>query len=146
MNRPEISMTLEDALGSELRSGPSAAAAAAIDRRVSAALARPPGAAATPMLRLRRYGLAPIMAILGTLVLSVVIAVAAIVLTAEDQRVLDLTACMRAQGWNVADPELDGGTGHVVPGFSTVVEGSRQDAFNADLATCASSVGIPVGP
>ena len=93
---------------------------------------------------LGRFAVAPVMAVLGTLLLSAVIAVAAMVLTAEDQRVLDLTACMRERGWDVADANLDGGTGHVVPGFPTIVDGSQQEAFNADLFTCATTVGIPV--
>jgi hypothetical protein len=144
VDRPETSMTLEDALRSELRSGPSSAAAAAIDRRVSAALAEPSAAPARPMPRLRRFAVAPVMAVLGTLFLGAVIAIAAIVLTAEDRRVLDLTACMQGRGWDVADANLDGGTGHVVPGFPTIVDGSQQQAFNADLETCADMVGIPI--
>jgi hypothetical protein len=138
----EASMALEDLLRSELRSGPSSATAAAIDRRVSAAIAGP-AVTATAALGLRRFAVAPIMAVLGILVVSVAIAVAAMVLTAEDQRVLDLTACMREQGWNVADADLNGGTAHVVPGFSTIVDASQQDAFNAALEVCAATVGVP---
>lgn len=142
MNNRETLTALEDFLRSELRSGPSSATAAAIDQRLSAALAGP-AVAATPALGLRRFAVAPIMAVLGTLVVGVAIAVAAMVLTGEDQRVLDLTACMRDQGWNVADADLNGGTAHVVPGFSTIVDASQQEAFNADLESCAATVGVP---
>jgi hypothetical protein len=137
-------MTLEDALRSELRSGPSSASAAAIDRRVSAALAEPSAAPAGTARRLRPFAVAPAIAVLGTLVLTALIAIGAVVLTAEDQRVLDLTACMRESGWEVADANLDGGTGHVVPGLSTIVDGSQQGAFNADLETCSAILGIPI--
>jgi hypothetical protein len=142
--RPETSMTLENVLRSELRSGPSPAAAAAIDRRVKAALAERSAAWPGATGRMRRFAAVPVLAVVAALVLGTVIATAALVLTAEDQRVLDLTACMRERGWDVADANLDGGTGHVIPGFPTIVDGSQQDAFNADLETCAAIVGIPV--
>jgi len=144
VDRLEPSMTLEDALRSELRSGPSSAAVAAIDRRVSAALAQPSAVSVAATRRLRRFAVAPIVAVVGALVLGAVIATAALVLTAEDQRVIDLTACMRERGWDVADANVEGGTGHVVPGFSTIVDGSQQEAFNADLGTCATEAGIPI--
>lgn len=144
MARLETSITLEDALRSELRSGPSPSAAGAIDRRVSAALAEPAGALARSTDVVRRFAVAPVVAVLGTLVLSAAIAIGATILTSEDQRVVDLTACMREHGWAVADANLDGGTGHVVPRFPAPVDGSQQEAFNADVATCADMVGIPI--
>lgn len=133
-------MTLEDALRSDLLTGPSPAAALAIDQRVFAALAEQ----ASPTVRLRRFATPPIVAVLGTLVLGAAIAIAAFALTSEDQRVVDLTACMQGRGWDVDPVDLAGGTGHVVPGFPTVVDGSQQEAFNADLAACATNAGIPV--
>jgi hypothetical protein len=144
VDRPETSTTLEDALRSELRSGPSPAAVAAIDRRVSAALAEPSDVSARTTHRLRRFAVAPVVALAAALVLGTVIATEALVLTAEDQRVIDRTACMRERGWDVADANVEGGTGHVVPGFSTIVDESQQQAFNADLETCATNAGIPI--
>jgi len=73
-----------------------------------------------------------------------VVVAAALVLTADDQRMYDVTACMRNRGWEVADPNVEDGTGHVVPGFSTTVDDARQQAFNADLEECATNAGIPL--
>lgn len=96
------------------------------------------------MRRLRRFTVAPVAALVAALVLGTVVVAAALVLTAEDQRVYDLTACMRARGWQVADPNTENGTGHVVPSFSSVVSGGDQQAFNADLEACATEAGIPL--
>lgn len=144
MARPESSMTLEAVLRSELRSGPSSAAIAAIDRRVWAALAEPPALAVGTTRRLHRLAVAPVIAVVVAFLLGTVIATAALVLTAEDQRVVDLTACMRERGWDVAGANFNGGAGHVVPGFPTIVDPSQQEAFNADLETCAADAGIPI--
>jgi hypothetical protein len=143
VDRPEA-LTLEDALRSVLRPGPSPAAAAAIDRRVSAALAEPSAVPAGATRRLPQLAAAPVVALVAALVLGTVVAAAALVLTAEDERVIDLTACMHERGWDVADADAEGGTGHVVPGFSTTVDRSQQQAFNADLETCATNAGVPV--
>jgi hypothetical protein len=140
--------SLEGALVVEFGVGPSPAAAAAIDRRVTTALdawPRTVGAAAGGS-RLRTIMLAPVTAVIAALVLGTLIVAAALVLTAEDQRVFDLTACMRDRGWEVADPNVEGGSGHVVPGFPTIVEEARQAAFNADLEECATDAGIPFEP
>jgi len=58
--------------------------------------------------------------------------------------VFDVTACMRDRGWNVADPNVENGTGHVVPGFSTIVDDASQQAFNDDLEDCATNAGVPL--
>ena len=87
---------------------------------------------------------APVAAVVLAIALGTAIVAAALVLTAEDHRVFGLTACMRAQGWDVADPDIQNGTDHVVPGFSTIVDGAQQEAFNADLQACAADVGIPL--
>jgi hypothetical protein len=111
---------------------------------VASALAEPSAVSAGATRRLRQFAVAPFVAAVAALVLGAVIATAALVLTAEDQRVIDLTACMRERGWDVADANVEGGTGHVVPGFSTIVDGSQQRAFNADLEICATIAGIPI--
>lgn len=148
MHNPDRPNSLEDALRTEFGFDPSPATASAIDRRVTAALAAPalaldsrPGTGR----RVRPMTVAPLAAIVAAVVLGTVI-VAALALTAEDQRVYQLTACMRDRGWEVADPKVEGGTGHVRPGFSTIVDESRQAAFNADLEACARDVGIPLEP
>ncbi len=142
MNRIHTSTTLEDALRAELQDGPSPAAAASIDRRVSAALAQSSTASETTR-RLRQLTIAPMAALVAAFVLGTVVAAAALVLTAEDQRVYDLTGCMENRGWEVANPNVESGTGHVTPGFSTIVDPSQQQAFNADFEECATEVGIP---
>ena len=81
-------------------------------------------------------------AFVAALVLGTVVVAAALVLTAEDQRVYDLTACMRTRGWQVAYPNTENGTGHVVPGFSSVVSGGDQQAFNADLDSLRRGPGV----
>lgn len=144
MDSPHRSDTLEDALRTELQSGPSPVAITAIDRRVSAALAARSFGSTSTRQWLRQITVAPIMAIVGALVLGTVIVAAALVLTPEDQRVHDLTACMRDRGWDIADPNVDNGTGQIVPGFSTIVDGAQQPAFNADLEDCAANAGIPL--
>lgn len=144
MERTPDPTIVEEALHVELQAGPSPAAAAAIDRRVTIALASEFAGAAGAGGWLRRITVAPVVAVVLALVLASAMVAAALVLTAEDQRVLDLTACMRAQGWDVADANVENGTGHVVPELSTIVDGARQEAFNADLEGCASDVGIPV--
>jgi hypothetical protein len=83
------------------------------------------------------------VALVAAFVLGTVVAAAALVLTAEDQRVYDLTGCMENRGWEVANPNVESGTGHVTPGFSTIVDPSQQQAFNADFEDCATEVGIP---
>jgi hypothetical protein len=143
VDRPHASKTVEDALRGELQSGPSPAAVAAIDRRVKTALRAPSGSRGTAR-QLRRMTLAPVAALVAAVVLGAVVVAAALVLTAEDQRVFDVTACMRDRGWNVADPNVENGTGHVVPGFSTIVDDASQHAFNADLEDCATNAGIPL--
>jgi len=86
---------------------------------------------------------APVVAVVLGLALGTAVVAAALVLTAEDQRVFDLTACMRGQGWDVADPNVENGTDHVVPGFSAILDETQQQAFNADLEACATEAGIP---
>ena len=135
---------VEEALLAELQAGPSPAAAAAIDRRVTEAFASGAGGVVHDRGWLRRMTVAPVVAVVLAIALGTAMVAAALVLTAEDQRVFDLTACMRAQGWDVADPNVEGGTDHVVPGFSTIVDESQQEAFNADLEACATEVGIPL--
>jgi len=142
VNRIHSSTPLEDALRAELQAAPSPAAAASIDRRVSAALAQSWTASETTR-RLRQLAIAPMVALVAAFVLGTVVAAAALVLTAEDQRVYDLTACMENRGWEVANPNVESGTGHVTPGFSTIVDPSQQQAFNADFEDCATEVGIP---
>lgn len=128
----------------ELQLSPSPTAAATIDRRITVALgAQPFGGDRAERWR-RRLTLAPIAAVVAALVLGTVVVAAALVLTADDQRVYDVTACMRSRGWEVADPNVEDGTGHVVPGFSTTVDDARQQAFNADLEECATNAGIPL--
>lgn len=144
MERTPDSRTVEAALHAELQSGPSPAAAAAIDRRVAAALASESVRADGAGRWLRRMAVAPVAAVVLALLLGTAIVAAALFLTAEDQRVFDLTACMRAQGWDVADSDVANGTDHVVPGFSTIVPAAQQEAFNADLEACAMDVGIPL--
>lgn len=148
MNRSQPSGALEAALRAELAPDPSPTAAAEIDRRVSVALADwPAGVAGARVEHRRRHrsiALAPMTALVAALVLGTVAVMAALVLTAEDQRVYDLTACMRDRGWEVADPNVEGGTGHVLPAFPTIVDENRQAAFNADLEECATNVGIPL--
>jgi hypothetical protein len=148
VDESQTSSSLEAALGVEFGVDPSPAAAAAIDRRMATALgARPRSAgAAGGSSRLRTITLAPLTAVIAALVLGILVVAAALILTAEDQRVYDLTACMRDRGWEVADPDVEGGSGHVVPGFPTIVEESRQAAFNADLEQCATNAGIPLEP
>ncbi len=143
MNRIHSWTPLEDALRAELQDGPSPAAAASIDRRVSAALAQSWTASETTR-RLRQLAIAPMVALVAAFVLGTVVAAAALVLTAEDQRVFDLTACMENRGWEVANPNVEAGSNHVIPGFSTIVDPSQQQAFNADLEDCATGVGIPL--
>ena len=143
MNRIHSSTPLEDALRAELQAAPSPAAAASIDRRVSAALAQSSTASEGTTRRLRQLTIAPMVAVVAALVLGTVVAAAALVLTAEDQRVFDLIACMENRGWEVANPNVEAGSNHVVPGFSTIVDPSQQQAFNADLEDCATEVGIP---
>ena len=92
---------------------------------------------------LRRMTVTSVAAIVLAVALGTAL-VAALVLTAEDQRVFDLTACMGAQGWDLADPNVENGTDHVVPGFSTIVDEAKQEAFNADLESCAMDAGIPL--
>jgi hypothetical protein len=71
--------------------------------------------------------------------------VEALVLTADDERVYALTECLRSRGWEVEDPRTEDGSGHVVPGFSTILEDpTEHDAFNADVVDCSRDVGIPV--
>ena len=142
MERTPDPTTVEAALHAELQSGPSPDAAAIIDRRVTAALTSGSIVGGRAGGWLRRMTVAPVAAIVLALALGTAVVVAALVLTSEDQTVVDLTACMRAQGWDVADPNLDNGTDHVVPGFSTTVAADQQEAFNADLEACAADVGI----
>lgn len=67
-----------------------------------------------------------------------------LILAEDDERVFALTGCMREHGWQVADPDLSVRTGHVVPGFSTVLDApDEQVKFNRDLRECAERVGIP---
>jgi hypothetical protein len=148
VHESQQSSWLEAALVVEFGVDPSPAAAAAIDRRVTTALDAWPRTAgvAAGGSRLRTITLAPITAVIAALVLGILVAAAALILTAEDQRVFDLTACMRDRGWEVADPNVDGGSGHVVPGFATIVEEDRQAAFDADLEECATNAGIPFEP
>ncbi len=143
MNRIHSSTPLEDALRAELHDSPSPAAAASIDRRVSAALAQSSTASEGTTRRLRQLTMAPMVALAAAFVLGTV-AAAALVLTAEDQRVFDLTACMENRGWEVANPNVEAGSNHVIPGFSTIVDPSQQQAFNADLEDCATEVRIPL--
>jgi hypothetical protein len=135
---------IEAALHAELHSEPSPAAATAIDRRVTIALASDVFGVGQRAGFLRRMTVAPVVAVVLALALGTVMVTAALVLTADDQRVFDLTACMRAQGWDVADPNVENGADHVVPGFSTIVDEAQQEAFNADLEACATDVGIPM--
>ena len=144
MEHPPNVRAVEEALIAELQAGPSPAAAAAIDRRLTDAFASDAVGVVRDRGWLRRMTVAPGAALLLALALGTAMVAAALVLTAEDQRVVDLTACMRAQGWDVADPNVESGTEHVVPGFSTVVDVSEQDAFNADLEACATQAGIPL--
>ena len=145
MERTSEPMTIEAALYAELQSLPSPAAAAAIDRRVIIALASDAFGVGQRTGFLRRRTVAPVVAVVVlALALGTAMVAAALVLTAEDQRVFDLTACMRAQGWDVADPNVANGADHVVPGFSTIVDEAQQEAFNADLEACATDVGIPM--
>lgn len=147
MHRPDHPSSLEDALRTEFGFfDPSPATASAIDRRVTAALAAPAQALDARLgtgRRARPMTVAPLAAIVAAVVLGTVI-VAALASTAEDQRVHQLTACMRDRGWEVADPNGEGGTGHVVPGFPSIVDESRQAAFNTDLEACARDAGIPL--
>jgi hypothetical protein len=136
--------TIEESLLAQLRAGPSPATAAAIDRRVTAALDSESAGVDGAGTWLRRLTVAPVAAVVLALVLGTALVTATLVLTAEDQKVFELTACMRAQGWDVADPNAENGTGHVVPGFSTIVDGAQQEAFNADLEACATDAGIPL--
>lgn len=145
MDRSHSAGSLEEALRSELLASPSPAVAAGIDRRVAAALDRRALGVAPTRGRLRRLTLAPVAAVVA-LVLATVAVAAALVLTAEDQQVYDMTTCMRDRGWQVVDPNVENGTGHVVPGFSTIVDKAQQPAFNADLEQCANDVGIPFQP
>lgn len=144
MERTPDPTTVEAALHAEVQSGPSPAAAAAIDRRVTAALASDAVGEGQGRGWRRRMTVAPMAAVVLALALGAAMVAAALVLTTEDQRVFDLTACMRAQGWDVADPNVENGTDHVVPGFSTIVDEGQQEAFNADLEACATDVGIPL--
>lgn len=144
MERTPDPRAVEAALHAELQSGPSPAAAAAIDRRVTDALASDAIGVGERGGWLRRMTVAPVAAVVLAIALGTAMVAAALVLTAEDQRVFNLTACMRAQGWDVADPNVENRTDHVVPGFSTIVDEARQEAFNADLEACATDVGIPL--
>lgn len=144
MARTPDPTTVEAALHTELQSGPSPAAAAAIDRRVTDALASDAIGVRQGGGWLRRITVAPLAAVVLALVLGTAMVAAALVLTAEDQRVFEVTACMRAQGWDVADPNVENGTDHVVPGFSTIVDEAQQKAFTADLEACATDVGSPL--
>lgn len=136
--------TIEESLLAQLQAGPSPTTAAAIDRRVTAALDSESVGVDGAGSWLRRMTVAPMAAVVLAFALGAAVVAAALVLTAEDQRVFDLTACMRAQGWDVADPNVENGTDHVVPGFSTIVDEAQQDAFNADLEACATDAGIPL--
>lgn len=136
--------TIEESLLAQLQAGPSPPTAAVIDRRVTAALDSESVGVDGAGSWLRRMTVAPMAAVVLALALGAAVVAAALVLTAEDQRVFDLTACMRAQGWDVADPNVENGTDHVVPGFSTIVDEAQQDAFNADLEACATDAGIPL--
>lgn len=144
MERTPESRAAEEALHAELQAGPSPTAAAAIDRRVTAALVSDTVGANGAGGWLRRFTVAPVAAVALALLLGTALVAAALVLTEEDQRVFDLTACMRAQGWDVADPNVENGTDHVVPGFATIVDDGQQEAFNADLEGCATDAGIPL--
>lgn len=144
MERTPDRSPVEDALTTELQAGPSPSAATAIDRRVTAALSSEAAGPGGPGGWLWRKTVAPVAAVVLALALGTAVVAAALVLTAEDQRVFDLTACMRAQGWDVADPNVENGTDHIVPGFSTIVDDAQQEAFNADLEACATDAGIPL--
>ncbi len=144
MEHTPDSRTVEEALHAELQAGPSPTATAAIDRRVTAALASDTVGLSGAGGWLRRLTVAPVTAVALALVLGTALVAAALVLTEEDQRVFDMTACMRAHGWDVADPNVENGTDHVVPGFSTIVDDAQQEAFNADLEACATDAGIPL--
>ncbi|MGY4645856.1 hypothetical protein [Cellulomonas sp. URHB0016] len=64
----------------------------------------------------------------------------------EKQAFLDQAQCMRDRGWNVSDPEFDGG--RVSQKFHRSTEGAAGDpkpgdpAFEKDLQECADEAGV----